>query len=564
MRKRDRLAKASGSLSPFRRYHGRSSSLTRLSEALAAVRFSHHGEGSDSGSSHSNKLLSPWRSRADNGETESETGTESIKEGLCPRNTAFGGRNGLSDEEEEDTDGGHSDGGRRLSGSSGRGYDESEDSERRRRIRLARRSQDNAEASSSAPSDEIGDEKRRSRKEPWDEEEDSLLHFDDATIDNTLFNAGCLDLHNAWQLNKESIGEGGWYPSDDDASWHRASAGGAESGTGTLVEESDEIAHSGGSRVESLDATVPASESNDLHDRLPNVILPLSRRPLAPEQHGSQWVSKTNGEECSLVASRPIFARNRCTITLTHGDYEAAVEKRNEKGGRGPKRWIVCSDGSEESSYAVEWTIGTVLRDGDETLVISVMETSEKLDPSHPSESASTQAAQRENQKIRQSMVLVLARQATALLQRTKLAVKISCQAVHAKHSRHMLLDLIDFFEPTMVIVGSRGLGSLKGILLGSTSHYLLQKSSRPIMIARKRLQLPALPRGKGDVVSSVRRRHMRLDEAAIEKKSKVGEQEDEEGDKDEDDNHTDGECEGHDSDGGPKDQASTRNDEAV
>lgn len=36
-----------------------------------------------------------------------------------------------------------------------------------------------------------------------------------------------------------------------------------------------------------------------------------------------------------------------------------------------------------------------------------------------------------------------------------------------------------------MVIVGSRGLGKLKGILLGSTSHYLVQKSSVPVMVSR-------------------------------------------------------------------------------
>jgi nucleotide-binding universal stress UspA family protein len=47
------------------------------------------------------------------------------------------------------------------------------------------------------------------------------------------------------------------------------------------------------------------------------------------------------------------------------------------------------------------------------------------------------------------------------------------------------MTDLIDFLEPTMVIVGSRGLGKLKGILLGSTSHYLVQKSSVPVMVGR-------------------------------------------------------------------------------
>lgn len=46
-----------------------------------------------------------------------------------------------------------------------------------------------------------------------------------------------------------------------------------------------------------------------------------------------------------------------------------------------------------------------------------------------------------------------------------------------------MLIDLIDYFAPTLVIIGSRGLSRLKGIILGSTSHYLIQKSSAPVMV---------------------------------------------------------------------------------
>lgn len=56
----------------------------------------------------------------------------------------------------------------------------------------------------------------------------------------------------------------------------------------------------------------------------------------------------------------------------------------------------------------------------------------------------------------------------------------MSCQALHARNSRHMFIDMIDFFEPTMCVVGSRGLGSLKGVLLGSFSHYCVQKSPVP------------------------------------------------------------------------------------
>ena len=56
-----------------------------------------------------------------------------------------------------------------------------------------------------------------------------------------------------------------------------------------------------------------------------------------------------------------------------------------------------------------------------------------------------------------------LVRQVTSLLQRTRLQITATCQYLHAKNARHMLLDMIDFLEPTMAIVGSRGLGEIKG-----------------------------------------------------------------------------------------------------
>jgi len=40
----------------------------------------------------------------------------------------------------------------------------------------------------------------------------------------------------------------------------------------------------------------------------------------------------------------------------------------------------------------------------------------------------------------RQGLAYILVRQVTGLLQRTRLNVTISCQAWHAKNSRHMLL----------------------------------------------------------------------------------------------------------------------------
>jgi hypothetical protein len=55
-----------------------------------------------------------------------------------------------------------------------------------------------------------------------------------------------------------------------------------------------------------------------------------------------------------LVISRPEFGRNRCTITITHGEPDAALER----SGKRSRSYVVLSDLSEESGYAVEWAIG--------------------------------------------------------------------------------------------------------------------------------------------------------------------------------------------------------------
>lgn len=79
----------------------------------------------------------------------------------------------------------------------------------------------------------------------------------------------------------------------------------------------------------------------------------IARKRGAPKRRKS----KTH-EELPHSTSRPIFQRDRCTINIIQGDPDAI-------NGRA-RRFMVGSDLSEESRYAVEWGIGTVLRDGDE------------------------------------------------------------------------------------------------------------------------------------------------------------------------------------------------------
>ncbi|GAA5927716.1 hypothetical protein JCM3775_006062 [Rhodotorula graminis] len=212
----------------------------------------------------------------------------------------------------------------------------------------------------------------------------------------------------------------------------------------------------------------------------PRTSLPPRRRPTRSGTLSSA------APKLELHTGRPTFEKNRCTVTITHGEPDRVLE---ESGGRKQRRrYLVASDLSEESMYAIQWAIGTVIREGDECIIVSVMETDTKLDQDHPD--AAAKQSKIANQRERQAACLQLARGATALLERTRLNVRIVCQAIHAKVPRHMLVDMIDYLEPTLVLVGSRGLTRLKGMLLGSTSNYLIQKSSAPVMVTRRPLRV--------------------------------------------------------------------------
>ena len=89
--------------------------------------------------------------------------------------------------------------------------------------------------------------------------------------------------------------------------------------------------------------------------------------------------STRHHEPLPLHTSRPIFQRDRCTIVLTQGDPEA------KRGQRKLRTYVVASDMSEESRYAVEWGIGTVLRDGDELMIVNIVENESKGELSNKS-----------------------------------------------------------------------------------------------------------------------------------------------------------------------------------
>lgn len=234
------------------------------------------------------------------------------------------------------------------------------------------------------------------------------------------------------------------------------------------------------------------------------------------------------------IVSTP--ATGRSVRTLYRGDF-AKMQKEANDHQRRVRKYLVATDLSEEAAHALEWTIGTVLRDGDTLLAIYCVDEETGITPNdgtvsaderHEEEqvvaiaaaakpsvstpimkpmnlpsplgpgfrlevsSASASPMGRGKGKAEQERhraVQDITERVSKLLRKTKLQVKVVIEVIHCKSPKHLITEVIDYISPTLVILGSRGRSALKGVILGSFSNYLVTKSSVPVMVARKRLR---------------------------------------------------------------------------
>ncbi|TKX18231.1 putative universal stress protein [Elsinoe australis] len=236
----------------------------------------------------------------------------------------------------------------------------------------------------------------------------------------------------------------------------------------------------------------------------------------------------------SAIHSTP--SAHRVIRQIIRGDY-AHFQREAEEGRRRQRVYLVATDLSPEAEYALEWTIGTVLRDGDTLLAVYAVDeeglgeqgveighgadvvrdtarivgnlpaaekvaqspapsplklaagvVGEKRDRSASrigGEKGEKTRAERERYKAAED----ISGRVVKLLRKTRLQIRVVVEVFHCKSPRHMLTEVIDFLSPTMTVLGSRGRSALKGVLLGSFSNYIVNKSSVPVMVARKRLR---------------------------------------------------------------------------
>lgn len=88
-------------------------------------------------------------------------------------------------------------------------------------------------------------------------------------------------------------------------------------------------------------------------------------------------------EEMAAIRKAKTLALNVSPLDSTVADRHVRIILRGnwagfnqeaEAGGRAPRLYLVCSDLSVEASYALEWVVGTMMRDGDTLLSIYAIE----------------------------------------------------------------------------------------------------------------------------------------------------------------------------------------------
>jgi nucleotide-binding universal stress UspA family protein len=242
---------------------------------------------------------------------------------------------------------------------------------------------------------------------------------------------------------------------------------------------------------------------------------------------------------------------HRSVRIIYRGEYTRIAQTADEEHRR-LRKYMVATDLSDESTHALEWAIGTVLRDGDTLIAIYCVDeetgipegdgisddskttreqaaavntiTSSKSAPGgllfRGESTANTPGAspvpsirgENKAEEDRHRAVKDITDRVLRLLRKTQLQVRVVVEVLHCKNPKHLITEVIDLVDPTLVVIGSRGRSALKGyvlnstlsgctrmmgstnmfccsVILGSFSNYLVTKSSVPVMVARKRLR---------------------------------------------------------------------------
>jgi nucleotide-binding universal stress UspA family protein len=134
---------------------------------------------------------------------------------------------------------------------------------------------------------------------------------------------------------------------------------------------------------------------------------------------------------------------------------------------------VLAVDGSEQSQKAVPLAVDVGKKSGSEVVVVHVREHLVDLGGVWEQESQSRAAA--------------IVDGACKQLEEAGVASRAAVRRSLAGSGRiaQEIIDAADEEEAGLIVMGSRGVSNLRGLLLGSVAHKVLQLSSQAVLIAR-------------------------------------------------------------------------------
>ncbi|KAF8949278.1 hypothetical protein BGZ47_007988 [Haplosporangium gracile] len=218
-----------------------------------------------------------------------------------------------------------------------------------------------------------------------------------------------------------------------------------------------------------------------------------------------------------LVETAKNPARTRITLKYSGSDvphpHNHPEDMENKTSTRGRKNYMVATDLSGESWHATEWAITTLLRNGDEMNVVTIVEDDTK-DSKVVKKGVQTEMredAEKLTKNIHEQLEHTCLKDITVVIH--------IIAATKSMGAKELLIEMIDDLEDlSTVIVGSRGRGAIKGLLLGSISNFLVHNSSVPVMVVRAPKKAKGKKKaGKGrpqDQTRAVREANLKYEQA--------------------------------------------------
>ncbi|GJP37796.1 hypothetical protein CLOM_g22205 [Closterium sp. NIES-68] len=146
------------------------------------------------------------------------------------------------------------------------------------------------------------------------------------------------------------------------------------------------------------------------------------------------------------------------------------------------KRILVAVDNSQEGSHAFHWSLTNLAADSDALLLLHVRPPVAEMFDRESIYLASEEvyALQRQLRADSQQLLDGLAHAATHGLE----GVQVECVSEEGD-PREVILSEAKRLAADLIVVGSRGLGAVSRLFLGSVSDYLVHHAACPIVVVR-------------------------------------------------------------------------------